>query len=63
MVYLPAVWLICAIVAARLGTASGHESSAFYLGLLFGPAGLAYVATRSELLLRATRRSHPTARH
>jgi hypothetical protein len=63
MVYLPAVWLICAIVAARVGVASGHENSGFFLGLVLGPLGLAYAATRSELLHRAARRSRPAGQH
>jgi hypothetical protein len=59
MAYLPAVWLICAVLAARLGAQSGHENSGFFLGLVLGPAGLAYMAARFELLHRAVDRSGP----
>jgi hypothetical protein len=63
MAYLPVVWLICAIVAARVGALNGHENSGFFLGLLLGPLGLVVVATRAELLHRAAVRSRPSTQH
>jgi hypothetical protein len=49
MEYVPALWLCCAVLAARLGVAIGHETAGFALGLVLGPVGLAVTAAWFEV--------------
>jgi hypothetical protein len=59
MAYLPVVWFLCAMLAARVGAALGHENWGFCLGLVLGPLGLLVVATWFEVE-RIVRSSRPT---